>query len=101
NDYWSIDGIEQYPENTVTIHSRWGDLVFQADGYDNTSTVFRGEANRLTRLGAGTLPAGTYFFTIHYHNGQEMKRVEGFVVLRRLVLVPPALGNAKMPIGDV
>ncbi|MGV3760939.1 T9SS type B sorting domain-containing protein, partial [Parapedobacter sp.] len=83
NDYWSIDGIEQYPDNTVTLYNRWGDKVFRATGYDNQSTVFRGEANRLTRLGAGTLPAGTYFFVIRYRDGQEIKQVEGFLVLRR------------------
>ncbi|HWK99299.1 MAG TPA: gliding motility-associated C-terminal domain-containing protein, partial [Parapedobacter sp.] len=83
NDYWSIDGIEQYPDNTVSIYNRWGDLVFQIEGYDNQSNIFRGEANKLNRLGAGVLPSGTYFFTIQYHDGQETKRVEGFVVLRR------------------
>ncbi|UWX54615.1 gliding motility-associated C-terminal domain-containing protein [Maribacter litopenaei] len=29
NDYWTIDGIERHPDNTVAIYNRWGDLVFR------------------------------------------------------------------------
>ncbi|MEC3881157.1 gliding motility-associated C-terminal domain-containing protein, partial [Parapedobacter sp. 10938] len=83
NDFWRIEGIGDYPDNTVSIYNRWGDMVFQLPRYDNVSKVFTGDANRLTRLGGGALPSGTYFFVIQYRDGQEQKKVEGFLVLKR------------------
>lgn len=83
NDFWQIDGIENYTDNAVSIFNRWGDMVFQIQNYDNVSKVFNGVANRMTNLGAGVLPSGTYFFTIQYRDNQETKKVEGFLVLRR------------------
>lgn len=59
NDLWIIDGIEQYPTNTVYIFNRWGDKLWQQDGYDNVNTVWDG-AN-----GDGAkVPIGTYFYVI-------------------------------------
>ena len=62
NEYWHIDQIEDYPENSVMIYNRWGNLIYQTKGYDNANNVFRGEANHGTGMGAGALPAGSYFF---------------------------------------
>lgn len=83
NDYWEIKGIEAYPNNNVTIFNRWGDMVFQIDGYDNAGNVFRGEANQRTKMGAGQLPEGTYFFQIHIPGEHHLMRTKGFVVLKR------------------
>ena len=83
NEYWHIDNIEYYPENMVTIYNRWGDLVFQIENYDNTSSVFRGEANRMTKMGASDLPAGTYFFNIDVPRENILKKTKGYVVLKR------------------
>ncbi|QCW98663.1 BspA family leucine-rich repeat surface protein [Aggregatimonas sangjinii] len=83
NEYWHIDNIEYYPENTVTIFNRWGDIVFEVQGYDNASNVFTGEANRMTKMGANTLPAGTYFFNIQVPENHILKKLQGFVVLKR------------------
>ncbi|MBR9853354.1 MAG: gliding motility-associated C-terminal domain-containing protein, partial [Algicola sp.] len=83
NDFWEINGIENYPNNTVIIFNRWGDIVFKIDGYDNAGNVFRGEANQLTRIGAGQLPEGTYFFQILIPEEHNLKTTKGFVVLKR------------------
>ncbi|TCS85067.1 gliding motility-associated-like protein [Anseongella ginsenosidimutans] len=83
NDLWIIEGIEYYPENTVSIYNRWGDMVFQIRDYDNQSKIFTGLANRLTRLGAGALPSGTYFFNIKHPDKQGINTVKGFLVLKR------------------
>ncbi|MFX0556460.1 BspA family leucine-rich repeat surface protein [Maribacter sp. CXY002] len=83
NDFWSIDGIELHPENTVYIYNRWGDLVFQIQGYDNQSNVFSGTANKRTKLGASELPSGTYFFNIQVSGEHNLKKLQGFVVLKR------------------
>jgi gliding motility-associated-like protein len=42
NDFFLIQGIECYPNNTVEIYNRWGIRVFGVDGYDNKNNVFRG-----------------------------------------------------------
>ncbi len=83
NEYWEIVGIENHPENTVTIFNRWGDAVFQIQNYDNNVNVFRGEANRLTKLGAGSLPSGTYFFDIQINGEHNLTKLRGYLVLKR------------------
>ncbi|PIF00915.1 MAG: hypothetical protein CR994_03640 [Maribacter sp.] len=83
NETWKIVGIEQYPNNTVSIFNRWGDLVFQVNNYDNINNVFRGKANRLTGLGADELPEGTYFFNIAIQGTHNLRKTKGFLVLKR------------------
>jgi len=83
NDFWTIDGIESSPENTVFIYNRWGDLVFQIQGYNNQTSVFRGTANNKTQMGAGELPSGTYFFNIQVSGAHNLKKLQGFLVIKR------------------
>ncbi|WP_170283950.1 gliding motility-associated C-terminal domain-containing protein [Flagellimonas olearia] len=83
NDFWNIRGIENYPDNVVSIYNRWGDMVFQVDGYNNRDKVFGGEANRLSGIGAGTLPEGTYFFQIELGNLEVSGSMRGFLVIKR------------------
>ena len=84
NEYWVIDGIEDHPGNTVFIYNSWGNLVFQMENYDNNANVFRGEANRLTAIGANRLPADTYFFQIQINETEtRIDKLTGFLVLKR------------------
>ena len=83
NDFWEITGIEDSPDNEVSIYNRWGDLVFQMSQYDNQSRVFRGLANRKQGIGAGELPEGTYFFNISINGTHNLNKLQGFVVLKR------------------
>ncbi|TXE13228.1 gliding motility-associated C-terminal domain-containing protein, partial [Seonamhaeicola algicola] len=83
NDFWEIVGIENSPNNTVNIYNRWGDLVFSIANYNNTSNVFRGIANRMSKSGAGKLPDGTYFFDIKISGTHNLKKLKGFVVIKR------------------
>ncbi|WP_317169099.1 gliding motility-associated C-terminal domain-containing protein [Flavivirga algicola] len=83
NDFWEIRGIENSPQNTVDIYNRWGDLVFSISNYNNTSNVFRGEANNLNNMGANTLPNGTYFFDIKISGTHNLKKLKGFLVIKR------------------
>ena len=82
NEFWEIKGIRSYPDNVVSIYNRWGDLVFQIEGYNNSGNVFRGDANKSTGRGAGKLPEGTYFFTIEIPVEHNLK-TKGYVVLKR------------------
>ena len=83
NEVWVIGGIEQYPNNKVAIYNRWGDKVFETAGYNNTTKVFAGEANQLEGLGAGQLPAGTYFFNIEVPKGHNLPKLNGYIILKR------------------
>src|SRR5699024_8818475 len=65
NDTWIIENIENYPNNSVTIFNRWGNVVFQKTGYKNE---WNGTANRGATLGGGKLPNGTYFYVIKVKN---------------------------------
>lgn len=75
NDFMTIQNIEFYPDNHVTIHNRWGDLVFDVIGYDNDQNSFKGISKN-----GGELPAGTYFYTIDLGNGSDKQT--GYLVLR-------------------
>ncbi len=83
NEFWEIDTIENYPNNRVSIYNRWGDLVFEVEGYNNTSRVFRGIANRKRSLGGDELPEGTYFFDIKIEGSNTLRKKRGFLVLKR------------------
>lgn len=78
HDYLEIENITAYPNNRVYIFNRWGDKVFELQGYDNASVVFTGTANK---GGGSDLPAGTYFYTIALGNGKE--DISGFLVLKK------------------
>ncbi|SNT10090.1 gliding motility-associated C-terminal domain-containing protein, partial [Ekhidna lutea] len=76
NDYWHIEGIDFYPNNTVSLFDRYNNLVFEINGYNNEDKVWTGNSN----TGANnTLPEGTYFYRI---NAGEGGTFGGFVVLR-------------------
>jgi gliding motility-associated-like protein len=59
NDVWIIDNIEQFPENTVKIFNRWGNVIWSGTGYDNTNVVWGG----LNSTGAEMVTA-TYFYVV-------------------------------------
>jgi len=83
NEFWRIDGIENYPDNQVTIFNRLGNIVYQIQGYDNASRVFSGIANKSRTLGADQLPEGTYFFDIQINGPNNLRQLKGFLVLKR------------------
>ncbi|QXP60853.1 BspA family leucine-rich repeat surface protein [Olleya sp. HaHaR_3_96] len=83
NDFWHIEGIEMNPNNTVTIFNRWGDMVFQIENYNNTTNVFRGIANKKTKMGADVLPEGTYFFQFDIDGPHNFDKLKGFVIIKR------------------
>ncbi len=76
NDYWHIEGIDYYPNNSVRIYDRYNNLVFEMDGYNNSDRAWIGRSNR---NGTKLLPEGTYFYRI---TAGEKGAFGGFVVLR-------------------
>lgn len=76
NDYLSIRGIEQFSANRVSIFNRWGNIVWEVMGYDNTmdNKRFQGAGK------AGVLPDGTYFYVIN--KGDNSPVLKGFLTLK-------------------
>ncbi|MFW0739491.1 PKD domain-containing protein [Flavobacterium sp. T12S277] len=67
NEVFKIDGVECYPDVFVEIYDRWGVLVYDAHGYNNTSVAFKGiSEGRATLNKQKGLPVGTYFYVITY-----------------------------------
>jgi len=64
NDTWRIRDIEAYPNATIHIYSRWGQLVFSAEkGYsDPWDGTYKGKE----------LPMDSYFYVIDLKNGSEV-----------------------------
>jgi len=78
NDFLTIDGITNYPDNHLMIINRNGVLIYETKGYDNQSRVFDGHSNK---TGVMQLP-GTYFYSLDYKAGNETKHKTGFIVLK-------------------
>lgn len=74
NDYFKIDGIQNHPDNRVTIYNRWGAKVFETTNYDSKGNVFEGYCQSQGRSEAANdnkLPAGTYFYVLIYELKNE------------------------------
>jgi len=61
-----IKGIEKYPDNLITIFSRWGQKVFETRSYSKTK-YWDGSLNR------GKAAEGVYFYIIDLGNGETIK----------------------------
>ncbi len=85
NDIIRIDGISCYPKNKVEIYNRWGVLVYEVEGYDNTTNVFTGYSNgRVTIKQGEGLPTGTYYYVLEYTNANgESNSKAGYLYLTR------------------
>jgi gliding motility-associated-like protein len=71
NDNFTIEGIQNYPDNRVTVFNRQGIVVFDKEGYRND---WNGTWNNKN------LPDGTYFYM--FEDGKGEKKV-GYVQIRR------------------
>ncbi len=79
NDTFNIDCISRYPNNRLEIYNRWGNIVYEKDGYDNT---WDGTSNgRAVIYVEEKLPVGTYYYVLSLGDGSEPKA--GWVYLNR------------------
>jgi len=63
NDRLVIDCIEIWPDNTIQIFTRWGDLVRSFERYDNSKVSWDG-----TNSKGEPLPDGTYYYVLTVKN---------------------------------
>ena len=78
NDGFVIKNIENYPNNQLKIFNRWGNLVYQKDGYLNE---FVGFANVGDAAGKEKLPAGTYYVILVYGD-EKTETYNGYLLLQ-------------------
>lgn len=76
NETWIIDGIEQYPDNEISIFGRSGNLVWIGSSYDNTLVVFEG-----LNQNSNELPNGTYFYVMNITS--LGKKFKGWIEITR------------------
>lgn len=77
NDFFYLKGIEHYPDNTVEVYNRWGVMVYEARGYNNTNVRFDGYSQGRATVNKGKLlPTGTYFYILKYttEDGRDKDR---------------------------
>ena len=74
NDYFHIMGIENYPENTLTIYDSNAYEVFSVSHYDNEVCRFEG----------ANLPQGVYFFVLTYRDEDDnLEQQVGWFYLKK------------------
>jgi gliding motility-associated-like protein len=78
NDFLYIEGIQNYPENQVTLINRNGVIIYQGFKYDNTAHVFDGHSN----ITGALQQAGTYFYRVEIVVNGERKSKTGYFVLK-------------------
>jgi gliding motility-associated-like protein/uncharacterized repeat protein (TIGR01451 family) len=71
NDYFVIEGAENFPKNTLIIYNRWGNAVLDTKGYKND---WGGNWN------GQSVPDGTYFYI--FSDG-EGKQKTGYIQIQR------------------
>ncbi|HOK38175.1 MAG: gliding motility-associated C-terminal domain-containing protein [Bacteroidales bacterium] len=72
NDTWQIKFIELYPQATIKVFSKTGQLVFETKGYSSDwDGKYQGK----------NLPSGSYMYIIDLNDGSDVQR--GFVDIIR------------------
>ncbi|MCB9224268.1 MAG: gliding motility-associated C-terminal domain-containing protein [Crocinitomicaceae bacterium] len=69
NEFFVISGLDSYPNNTLTIYNRWGDIVFSASPYMNN---WSGQAEGKRTISGDVVVTGTYFYVLDLGDGSEM-----------------------------
>ena len=63
NDTFHIENIDQYPDNNLKIFNRWGNIVYETDGY-NSSSEWNGTTDAGGVVVGSKVPEGTYFYVL-------------------------------------
>ena len=85
NDFLFIGGIECYPNNSIEIYNRWGILVYEETGYNNSLKSFKGVSEGRNTVNRNELlPDGTYFYILKYTDEENKKHDRsGYLYLNR------------------
>ncbi|MCM2302634.1 MAG: gliding motility-associated C-terminal domain-containing protein, partial [Flavobacteriaceae bacterium] len=67
NDYFSIKCVELYPNNKLEVYNRWGNKVYEKQGYNNNWDGTANTGNVVRRN--EKLPVGTYYYVFNLGDG--------------------------------
>jgi gliding motility-associated-like protein len=73
NDSFLVHGAEAYPDNLLTIFNRWGNVVYQKQGYTTQWAGFNNKGEEL--------PDGTYFAILEVKSKDLV--LKGYVEMKR------------------
>ncbi|MCB9236529.1 MAG: BspA family leucine-rich repeat surface protein [Flammeovirgaceae bacterium] len=79
NDYFILKNIQFLePDNKVNIYNRWGDKVFEMEGYnpDIPEKRFNGISDK-----GKALPSGVYFYKVEFSSGRE--DLTGYLTIKK------------------
>lgn len=76
NDNWEIENIEEdeFRSNHIEIFNRWGQLIWEGSGYNNSSVVWDGDSSKGDKLSEGT-----YFYIANVAN----RLYKGYIEITR------------------
>ncbi len=60
NDALRFPGLEGYPDNTIQVFNRWGNLIYEKDGYQTDEERWDGT------FGGDALPPDTYYYILKF-----------------------------------
>lgn len=63
NDLWIIDGLQDYPNNSLQIFSRWGNIVYEISPYENTWDG--------SNMNGKAMATGTYYYVLKLNDGSD------------------------------
>ncbi|MCU0357847.1 MAG: Ig-like domain-containing protein [Cyclobacteriaceae bacterium] len=76
HDFLNIRNIWLYPDNRIQIFDRWGNPVYDQEGYDNNTRKFTGMSDN-----GRELPEGTYYYVLS--KDKVSQPLTGYIFLRR------------------
>lgn len=69
NELFIIEGLDAYPNNSLTIFNRWGDIIYTAAPYMNN---WSGQAEGKRTISGDVVVTGTYFYVLDLGDGSEL-----------------------------
>jgi gliding motility-associated-like protein len=74
NDQWAIEGLELYPDASVSIFTRGGQKIFETRNYK--SNPWNGTSN------GKPLPVGTYYYIIKFYTYKNDSTAGALLLIR-------------------
>ncbi len=74
NDFFTVRGLENYPQNKLLVFNRWGNQLYEASNYRNSDPWYGTNEN------GDELPEGTYFIVVELNGAENLK---GYLEIRR------------------
>jgi gliding motility-associated-like protein len=68
-----INCIDNYPNNSLEVYNRWGNVVYKKKGYGSSNEWDGTSDGRSTVAQSEKLPVGTYYYVLDLGNGSKPK----------------------------